>query len=139
MDFLVPRKYLVTVDPGWNRFDLEIYRGIWAKARLTVAVENHGGPKRVLNARAELRLTRVSRLALLGYALLVGTGIVFGVPEIIGVGAALGLVNLGVTLSECVRLGQVLHDALDIVAERAGLAPLRPFRAAPSRPGAKAA
>jgi hypothetical protein len=139
MDFLVPRKYLVTIDPGWNRFDLEIYRGIWAKARLTVATENHGGPKRVLNARAELRLTRVSRLALLGFGLLAGAGILFGVPEIIGVGAALGLVNLGVTLSECVRLGQVLHDALDIVAERAGLAPLRPFRPAPPRPGAAAA
>jgi cellulose synthase/poly-beta-1,6-N-acetylglucosamine synthase-like glycosyltransferase len=125
MDFLVPRKYLVTVDPGWNRFDLEIYRGIWAKARLTVAAENHGGPKRVLNARAELRLTRVSRLALLGFALLVGAGLLFGVPEIVGVGAALGIVNLGVTVSECVRLGQVLHDALEIVAERVGLAPLR--------------
>jgi hypothetical protein len=43
----------------------------------------------------------------------------------VGVGAALGIVNLGVTVSECVRLGQVLHDALEIVAERVGLAPLR--------------
>ena len=135
----MPRKYLVTVDPGWNRFDLEIHRGIWAKARLTVAVENHGGPKRVLNARGELRLSRVSRLALLGYGLLAGAGVVFGVPEIIGVGAALGIVNLGVIVSECVRLGQVLHDALDIVAERAGLAPLRPFRPSPRGPRAEAA
>jgi hypothetical protein len=131
MDFLMPRKYLVTVDPGWNRFDLEIYRGIWAKARLIVAAENHGGAKRVLNVRAELRLTRVSRMALLGYGLLVGAGLLFGVPEITGVGAALGLVNLGVTVSECVRLGQVLRDALDIVAERAGLAALRPSRPPP--------
>jgi hypothetical protein len=138
MEFLVPRKYLVTVDPGWNRFDLEIYRGIWAKARLTVAVENHGGPKRVLNARAELRLTRVSSLALIGYALLVGVGLLFRAPEITGVGAALGLVNLGVIVNACVRLGQVLHDALDIVAEKAGLAPLRPSRPAPVRAGAEA-
>jgi len=138
MDFLVPRKYLVTVDPGWNRFDLEIYRGIWAKARLTVAAENHGGPKRVLNARAELRLSRVTRLALLGYGLLVGAGLLFGVPEITGVGAALGLVSLGVGVSECVRLGQVLNDALDIVAERAGLAPLRPSQPTP-RPARRGA
>jgi hypothetical protein len=34
-------------------------------------------------------------------------------------------------VSECVRLGQVLHDALDIVAERAGLAALRPSRPTP--------
>ena len=33
MDFLVPRKYLVDVDPGWNRWDLEVYRGIWSQAR----------------------------------------------------------------------------------------------------------
>ena len=87
--------------------------------------------ERVLNARAELRLTRVSSLALLGFGLLVGAGLLFGVPEITGIGAALGIVNLGVTVSECVRLGQVLHDALDIVAERAGLAPLRPSRPTP--------
>ena len=131
MDFLMPRKYLVTIDPGWNRFDLEIYRGIWAEARLTVAAENHGGPKRVLNARAELRLTKVSRLFVLGYGLLVAAGLLFGVPEITGVGAALGIVSLGVAVSELVRLGQVLNDALDIVAERAGLAPLRPTHPAP--------
>ena len=64
-------------------------------------------------------------------ALLVAAGLLFGVPEITGVGAALGIVSLGVTLSECFKLGQVLHDALDIVAERAGLAPLRPSKPAP--------
>lgn len=124
MDFLVTRKYLVTVDPGWNRFDLEIFRGIWAKARVTVAAENHGGPKRVLNARAELRLTRVARLAFTGYALLAGGGVVLGAPEIVAVGTALGLVNLGVVVKEGVRLAQVLHDAMDMVAARLGLLPL---------------
>jgi hypothetical protein len=39
--------------------------------------------------------------------------------------------NVGVAVSELVRLGQVLNDALDIVAERAGLAPLRPTHPAP--------
>jgi len=79
----------------------------------------------------------VSRLFLVGYGLLVAAGLLFGVPEIIGVGAALGIVSLGVTVSECVRLGQVLNDALDIVAERAGLAPLRPsYPAPPARAGA---
>ena len=59
MEFLIPRKYLIAVDPGWNRWDLEVYRGIWSKARLTVAAENHGGTKRLLNVRCEVRLTRV--------------------------------------------------------------------------------
>jgi hypothetical protein len=71
----------------------------------------------------------VSRLALIGYGIAVVGGLLFGVPEIMGVGAALGLVTLGVVVKESWRLGQVLNDALDIVAEQVGLAPLRPSRA----------
>src|SRR5262249_30622275 len=96
MEFLIPRKYLIAVDPGWNRWDLEVYRGIWTKARLAVAAENHGGSKRLLNVRCVLRLTRVSQLALGGFALAVACGLSFGVPEIASAGAALGLVNLAV-------------------------------------------
>ncbi len=124
MDFLIPRKYLIAVDPGWNRWDLEIYRGIWSKARLTVASENHGGLKRLLNARCEVRLTRVSELALLVYAIGVVCGLLFQVPELTGVGAALGVVTLGVIVAENLRLGRILNDTLDIVAGRIALRPL---------------
>jgi cellulose synthase/poly-beta-1,6-N-acetylglucosamine synthase-like glycosyltransferase len=125
MEFLIPRKYLIAVDPGWNRWDVEIYRGIWAKARLTVATENHGSLKRLLRARCEVRLTRVSQLALLVYAVGVACGLLFAVPEVIGVGAALGVVTLAVIVGENVRLARILNDTLDIVAERIALRPLR--------------
>jgi hypothetical protein len=121
MEFLIPRKYLIAVDPGWNRWDLEIFRGIWAKARVSVATENHGGTKRLLNVRSELRLTRVSQLTLGFFALLVGAGLIFGIPEVTGVGTALGLVNLGVIVSETIRLGRILNDTYDIVAAGLGL------------------
>ena len=124
MEFLIPRKYLIAVDPGWNRWDLEIYRGIWSKLRLTVAAENHGGSKRLLNVRCEVRLTRVSELALAGYLVAVVCGLVFYLPEITGVGAALGIVNLGVIVAENLRLGRTLNDTLDIVAGRIALRPL---------------
>ena len=124
MEFLIPRKYLIAVDPGWNRWDLEVYRGLWAKARLTVAAENHGGPKRLLNVRCAVRLTRVSTLALGGFAAAVAIGLVFRVPEVTGVGSALGLVALGVIVSENLRLGRTLNDTLDIVAGSIGLRPL---------------
>jgi glycosyltransferase involved in cell wall biosynthesis len=124
MEFLIPRKYLVAVDPGWNAWDIEVYRGVWAKARLTVAVENHGGLKRMLNTRCDIRLTRVSQLALLVFVFAVLCGLVFGVPEITGVGVGLGLVNLAVIVLENVRLGAILNDALDIVAGRIALVPL---------------
>lgn len=124
MEFLIPRKYLIAVDPGWNRWDVEVYRGIWAKARLTVATENHGGTKRLLNLRCAIRLTRVSELSLVGFALAVLAGLVFGVPEVTAVGGALGLVNLAVIVAENVRLGRILHDSCDIVANALGLAPV---------------
>src|SRR5438477_1899137 len=124
MEFLIPRKYLIAVDPGWNRWDLDIYRGIWAEARLTVATENHGGLKRLLNARCEVRLTRVSQLALLVFTSAVVCGLLFGVPEVTGVGVALGIVTFGVIVAENVRLGRILNDTLDIVASRIALRPL---------------
>jgi cellulose synthase/poly-beta-1,6-N-acetylglucosamine synthase-like glycosyltransferase len=124
MEFLIPRKYLIAVDPGWNRWDLEIYRGIWAKARITVAAENHGGSKRLLNVRCAVRLTRVSQLALLGFGLALACGLLFRVPEVAGVGAALGLVTLAVIVAENFRLGRILNDTLDIVAGRIALRPL---------------
>ncbi len=124
MEFLIPRKYLIAVDPGWNPWDLEVYRGVWSKARVAVAVENHGGSKRLLNVRCEVRLTRVSQLALTGFGIAVVCGLLFRVPEIIGVGAALGIVNLAVIVTENVRLGQILNDTLDIVAGRIALRPL---------------
>src|SRR5207247_2366036 len=81
MDFFIPRKYLIAVDPGWNRWDLEIYRGVWSKAQLTVAAENHGGSKRLLNVRCEVRLTRVSQLSLLGFGAAGLGGLLFHLPE----------------------------------------------------------
>jgi glycosyltransferase involved in cell wall biosynthesis len=121
MEFLIPRKYLIAVDPGWNRWDLEVYRGIWSKARIAMAAENHGGNKRVLNVRCAVRLTRVSQLALIAFAAAVAMGLQLRAPEILGVGVALGLVNVGVIVAENLRLGRILNDTLDIVAGRLGL------------------
>ena len=131
MEFLIPRKHLIAVDPGWNRWDLEVYRGIWSKARLSVAAENHGGSKRLLNVRCEVRLTRVSQLAVTIFALAAALGLLFQIPEMIGVGVGVGLVNLAVIVAENVRLGRILNDTLDIVAGQIGLRPLGAKAAAP--------
>src|SRR6185295_5239163 len=138
MEFLIPRKYLIAMDPGWNPWDLEIYRGIWTKARVGVATENHGGNSRVLNARVEVRPTRVSQLALGGFAVSALIGLLFGVPELAGVGVALGIVNLGVIVTETVRLARIIGDALDIVANAIALKPMHgaPVAAEPSQQAA---
>jgi hypothetical protein len=41
-----------------------------------------------------------------------------------GVGAALGFVNLGVIISENLRLARILNDTYDIVAAGLGLRPV---------------
>ena len=51
-------------------------------------------------------------------------GFLFGVPELAGVGVALGIVNLGVIVTETVRLARILSDALDIVANAIALKPM---------------
>ena len=139
MEFLIPRKYLITVDPGWNRWDLEIFRGVWAKARVAAATENHGGTKRLLNVRCEVRLTRVAQLALVGWALAALCGLLGGVPEIAGVGVGLGLVNLGVVIHELRQLGRIVCDTCDIAGGQLGMRPLGPAREAAPAPAAQAA
>ena len=52
MEFLIPRKYLSRSTRAGTSWDLEVYRGIWSKARVAVATENHGGTKRLLNVRS---------------------------------------------------------------------------------------
>src|SRR5262249_29593754 len=114
----------ITVDPGWNRWDLEIFRGIWSKAHVTVAAENHGGGERLLNVRSEIRLTRVSQLSLGVFAGLVAVGGFFAIPEGVAGGTALGLVTLGVIVSENLRLARILNDTYDIVAAGLGVRPI---------------
>ena len=49
------RKYLVLVDQGWSDWDLEVHGGLWSRARIKVASENHGGERRVLRIKCEIR------------------------------------------------------------------------------------
>ena len=74
--------------------------------------------------RSEIRLTRVSQLSLGFFAVLVALGVTFAIPEVTAVGGALGLVNLGVIVSENLRLGRILNDTYDIVAVGLGLRPV---------------
>jgi hypothetical protein len=46
------------------------------------------------------------------------------VPEVAGVGVAIGVVNLAVIIAESFRLARILNDALDIVARSIALKPM---------------
>ncbi len=88
MEFLIPRKYLIDVDPGWNDWDLEIHRGIWAQARRSRSPSRTtAAPSGCCNVRCRPAPDARRASSTLGvFALLVVAGRYLSVPEVIGVG-----------------------------------------------------
>jgi glycosyltransferase involved in cell wall biosynthesis len=119
--FLLPRKYLIAHDLGWSGWDLEIHCGIWSKTQLRVAVENHGGAKRLLNVRCAIKTSRAGKFALGGWAGLLALGAYFNVPELPVVATVLGVLT-GISIGyQSLRLGRVMYHVLEIVAQQIGL------------------
>jgi hypothetical protein len=121
VDVLTRRKYFVLVDQGWSEWDLEAHGGVWARARIKVCTENHGGERRVLRVKSVLRSSRLARGVLGAAVLIAGIGWQIGLPALalagLGVAAATG-VGL---LREALGLGRTLYDTLHGVARRARL------------------
>src|SRR5229473_1598378 len=121
MDVLAARKYFVLADQGWSEWDLEVHGGIWARGRIKVCAENHGGERRVLRVKCALRTSRLARGMLVGAVVAAAFGLQLGVPALAAVGVAAGAVAAGALLRDSVGLGRMLYDALHGVARRARL------------------
>jgi len=126
MGFLLPRKYLIAVDSGWNRWDIEVHRGIWARARVLVAVEYHGGPKRLFNVRCAVRATSLARLVIAGCGLAAVVMWRLEMAELAGVAGLFGLVAGIEACAEQVRLGWIVRDSCDTAARNCGLVGMGP-------------
>jgi O-antigen biosynthesis protein len=124
IQFLLPRKYFVAIDQGWNDRDVTIYRGIWSKADLKVAVENHGGSERFFRTRCRVRESLLSRISLLSFAGLAIFGSFVGLAEIVEVAVLLGLLNLGLVAYDGYRLGLDMYHVLEIVGKHIQLTPV---------------
>jgi len=132
MQFLLPRKYFILPDQGWKPWDLTVYRGIWSKAFVRVIHENHGGNKRLLRVKCVLRMTRLSMLALSGYALLALGGVLLDAPGFALFAAFVGAVQAGTILRQNFRLGRILHHTVEIAAKKINLTPPQNKAAKPS-------
>lgn len=121
IEFLVPRKYMIAIDQGWNDHDVTIHRGIWARAQLKVAVEHHGGKKRLFRNRVRVQPSWLARTTLITCLVIAVIGGLTGLAEIAELGALLGLITVGVTAFESLRLGRVVYHVLEIVAKQIGL------------------
>jgi glycosyltransferase involved in cell wall biosynthesis len=123
MEFLVPRRYLITIDQGWSERDVTAHRGLWSKADIEVAVENHGGPKRLFRVRCRVResvMTRWALPALAGVAIVAAAA---GWAEVAVLAGLLGVLYLGVVISDGVQLGRLMYQVIEIVAKQIGLGP----------------
>ena len=122
--FLLPRKYLIAHDLGWSDWDLEIHRGIAAKSQLRVAVENHGGTKRLFNVRCAVKTSRAAKLALWFAGGLVALGAYMLVPELFVVAVLVATLIAGSIFYQAIRLGRTMYQVLEIVAQQIGLGPV---------------
>lgn len=124
--FLVPRKYLTAVDQGWNDCDVIVHRGIWSQADVKVAVENHGGPRRLFRVRSRVRETPLARLGLAGLCAVGFVAALGGLRELSELAVALTVILGGTVLYDNFRLGRTLYHVLEIVAAQTGLGPVGP-------------
>jgi len=126
MRFLAPQKYFIVPDTGWSDWDLKIARGLWSRAYVTVVAENHGGMKRLLRVRTQMRLSHLSAFVLRSYAVVTAAMLIVGVPSAAAVVGALGLGHFGYIAWQTANFGQLMHRIVETVARGGQLQPLEP-------------
>jgi hypothetical protein len=136
MHFLGPQKYFIVPDTGWSDWDLKIARGLWCRAFVTVVAENHGGMKRLLRVRTQMRFSQLSAFALRSYAVLTAAALILGVPTAAAVIGALGLGHFGYIAWQTLKFGRLMHRIVETVAKSGQLVPLEPVARAPIAVGA---
>jgi len=131
MDFLLPRKFFIMQDQGWNDWDLMAFRGVWSKATIKVCTENHGSGKRLLRVQCSLRMSRLAVITLSGYPLLAVLAAAFGIFNVAAFALVAGAIHATAILSQNFRLGRILNHVFDIVAKQLDLEPVPAAEAEP--------
>jgi hypothetical protein len=126
-DFLVPQKYLVVADTGWNRWDLKIARGLCSRALVTVCSENHGGEKRLLRVRCAMRLSQLALLVLRSSGAVAAIALMLDWPLVGAIIGAIGIVSAGMMGWQLVGFGRLMHRIIETVAKQAQLMPVAPM------------
>jgi len=115
------RKYFVLADQGWSDWDLEVHGGLWSRARIKVATENHGGERRVLRIKCALRGSRLASLGAVGALVLALLGLKLDFLPLTLTGAGAVVVVAVALVRENLSLGRMLRETLQVVARRARL------------------
>jgi hypothetical protein len=127
MAFLAPQKYFIVPDTGWSDWDLKIARGLWSRAYVLVAAENHGGMKRVLRVRCTMRLSRLSAFVLRSYAVVTALALIADLTPVAALIGAAGIAHFGLIAYRTAVFGGLMHRSIETVAKQAALKPLEPI------------
>jgi hypothetical protein len=126
MRFLMPQKYFVVPDQGWNDWDIKVSRGLWSRALILVCTENHGSAKRLLRVRCAMRLSRLAAFVLRAFAVGTAAALILNAPL---AAAAVGLAGLamgGLIAWRTVQFGRLMHRIIETVARQEALVPVKP-------------
>jgi glycosyltransferase involved in cell wall biosynthesis len=106
-------------DSHWGAYDIELLGDPWHSFRIRTATEELGWPKRFTRVRCTLALTTLSRILLVGLALVAGP-LAVGLGPWAGGAAALGLLGVGAWLLRSRRRCWRAVGSLITAASRAG-------------------
>ncbi len=120
-DAVMARKYFVLVDRGWSDWDLQVHGGLWSRARIKMATENHGGERRVLRIKCALGGSRLAILGTAGAVMVTLLGFKIGFLPLAVAAAGAAVVMAVALVRESLGLGRMLHETLQAVARRARL------------------
>jgi hypothetical protein len=115
--YLNEHRWGKTIDTGWRDWDLEIYCHPWTVVQVCTVQEEHGGEKRMIQARFRLRTSGYTRLLIAGACVAAITATI-AQPLAAGITSALfGIAALAAWVRGVYRAGQAVH-VFDIVARQ---------------------
>jgi GT2 family glycosyltransferase len=125
MRFLTPQKYFIQTDQGWDNWDLKIARGLWSRAYLLICTENHGGERRLIRVRCQMKFSRFSAFVLRAYAILTAAALILNAPTWAAIIGILGIAH-GVLIGyRTIEFGRLMHRIIDTIAQRQHLTPVK--------------
>jgi hypothetical protein len=91
-----------------------------------VVAENHGGMKRLLRVRTQLRLSNLSAFVLRSFAVTTAAALILGAPVAASAIGVLGLGIFGYIASQTIAFGGLMHRIVETVAKGSALFPVAP-------------
>jgi glycosyltransferase involved in cell wall biosynthesis len=124
-DFLRPRKYAIALDNGWNPWDVRIQRGPWVRTEVNILVEEHGGTRRQVDARACVRTSAPARFVVTSFLLGAVAAAATGMSHTAFLLGAASIGTAAFIAYEGVRLARTVYRACQISFVPLGLNSIR--------------